>query len=125
MLVYFLATILTVFEIEWLCQVCLCSVVAISISRGVTLAEAPEDYGDNPLAISERTLHAIFQVAEVSPQDQQGQDDARLLQRLRDYTAPQWLERVKELLMQGSNVRIRAHHIKKEDCRGDILCFIQ
>ncbi|GBF31834.1 Lhr-like helicases [Desulfocucumis palustris] len=80
-----LRNILSVFEIEWLCQVCLSSIVAISISRGITLADALQDYHDNPQAISERTIQAIFQVSEVSPQDQQGQEDARLLRRLKEY----------------------------------------
>jgi hypothetical protein len=80
-----LKNVLSVFEIEWLWQVSLSSIVAISISRGVDLSEALEDYRDNPQTISERTLRAIFQVSEISPQDQQGMEDVRLLQRLRDY----------------------------------------
>lgn len=80
-----LKEILSVFEIEWLCQVCLSSVVAISVSRGVTLPEALEEYRDNTIRISERTLQAIFQVVEVAPQDNQGQEDARLLKRLKEY----------------------------------------
>lgn len=81
----YLKNVLSVFEIEWLWQVCLSSVVAISISRGVILAEALKDYHDNLVAISERTLQTVFQVSEVLPQDQQEQEDARLLKRLREY----------------------------------------
>lgn len=81
----YLKNVLSVFEIEWLWQVCLSSVVAISISSGVSLAEALEDYRNNFVAISERTLQAVFQVSEVLPQDQQGQEDARLLKRIKEY----------------------------------------
>ena len=79
-----LAGYLSVFEVEWLWQVCLSSVVAISVSLGVSLQDAAEEYGSNLYKISKRTLQAIFQIVEASEQNGE-QDGSRLYNRLLEH----------------------------------------
>jgi len=92
---------LSVFEIEWLWQVCLSSVVAISVSRGVSLQDAAKEYGNNLYKISKRTLQAIFQIVEASEQNGE-QDGPRLYNRLLEHistpgTISIFLDHVKSL----------------------------
>ena len=81
---------LSSFEIEWLWQICISSCVAISISRQIPVAEAVEQYRRSLLAVSERTLEAIFQVTMPSEQDMVD-DGPRLIQRLLEHLQNDWI----------------------------------
>ncbi|HWO98996.1 MAG TPA: protein DpdJ [Bacillus sp. (in: firmicutes)] len=51
---------LNVFEIQWLSQIILSSVIAIAVSKKVTLCEAIDEFKKNYIRIAHRTLEVIF-----------------------------------------------------------------
>lgn len=78
-----LTAILSYFEIEWLWQICMSSVVAIAVSKQVTLQHATEIYRDRIVDISNRTLKVIFNTNTVAIDvvDEEN-EEAKLVKRL-------------------------------------------
>ncbi|MGF6950198.1 hypothetical protein QF028_002703 [Neobacillus sp. B4I6] len=64
-----------VFQRQWLAQIVLSSVTAISISKNVTLHEAIKEYKKDIVRISLRTLEAIFLSTIVTDEDNNGTTD--------------------------------------------------
>ncbi|MBN9653282.1 DEAD/DEAH box helicase [Halobacillus sp. GSS1] len=97
-----LSSHLTYFEIEWLWQVCMSSVVAISISQQVSLEQAANQYRKSAVEVSKRTLHAIFNTTTVSTEvaDQEN-EESKLVQRLLDHIQN---EQIMEILMDQVSV---------------------
>lgn len=78
-----LSSRLSYFEIEWLWQVCMSSVVAIAISKQTSLEEAANLYGQRTVDISKRTLEAIFNTTTVAfDVVDEVTEEAKLVQRL-------------------------------------------
>lgn len=78
---------LSVFEIEWLCQITLSSVVAVSISMNIDIEESIGYYQKKLIAISLRTLKVIFQVVDLGEiENEEGKLQKRLLMHLENET---------------------------------------
>lgn len=80
---------LSVFEIDWLWQICMASVSATAIGRGVDLVASREEFSRNPQAIAKRALEAIFQAQAMAGNE--GEEETsklykRLLNSLQDQT---------------------------------------
>ena len=73
---------LNVFEREWLEQIVISSVTAISISKEVSLKEAIEIYKKDLQAISKRTLEAIFQSTIVTVDENDTSNDSKVKRNL-------------------------------------------
>lgn len=73
---------LSVFEIEWLCQVVLAAIMATGISRAVSVSDAILLFSKNIPGYTERTLKVIFQVAE-NPDATSDEDHGRLFQNMK------------------------------------------
>lgn len=84
----YLKSILSVFEIEWLWQICLASCVAISVANGIILQEAINEYSKRIRKTSEYTLKVIFQIQPLAEQDEP-EEGPRLYQRLLNYIEDQ------------------------------------
>lgn len=78
---------LSIFEIEWLWQICLSSTIATAIGKRCTLEEAIDYYRAHIIRISERTLEVIFQTTVVKSEEdaegEQAEEDTKLYKSLR------------------------------------------
>lgn len=81
----YLSDLLSVFELEWLWQICISSVIAISISLGIDLESGIASYKNNLIPISERTLQAIFQTINVPEYEIGENEEGKLYKRLLGY----------------------------------------
>ncbi|WHY58648.1 protein DpdJ [Peribacillus simplex] len=77
-----LASQLSIFEIEWLWQICLSSTIATSVSKQCGIKEAVEIYREQVKAISLRALNVIFQSTAVKIEDNDQAEEAKLYKRL-------------------------------------------
>lgn len=79
---------LTVFEIEWLWQICFSSTIATAVAMQISIPEAVEVYKKNRTEISQRALDAIFNITQsavVTDEEQELNDEAKLYKRLLAY----------------------------------------
>ncbi|MBO9128577.1 hypothetical protein J7Q84_02555 [Bacillus sp. 165] len=79
---------LSVFEIEWLWQICLSSTIATAVSKQFSLEEAVDYYRKHIKSISVRALDVIFQATVVKAEEdgeQEQTDEAKLYERLLSY----------------------------------------
>lgn len=76
---------MSVFEIEWMCQICLASVIAISISKGTGISEAIDIYKGNLRKISERTMTAVFQTLSLEDKQDDDFEEGKLAKRLLEH----------------------------------------
>lgn len=75
-------SVLNRFEIEWLTQITLSSVVATAVSRRTTVMEAICEFREKAEAISMRTLQVIYHSTVTSMGEVDGQEDGKVFQRL-------------------------------------------
>ncbi|WP_312474698.1 protein DpdJ [Neobacillus sp.] len=73
---------LSIFEVEWLCQICLSSTVATSISKRCSLEEAVDRYKEHVKEISLRALNVIFHSTAVKIEESDNGEEAKLYKRL-------------------------------------------
>jgi hypothetical protein len=79
---------LTIFEIEWLWQICFSSTIATAVAMQISIPEAVEVYKKNRTEISKRALDAIFNITQsavVTDEDSELNDEAKLYKRLLAY----------------------------------------
>ncbi|WP_144553379.1 protein DpdJ [Bacillus sp. X1(2014)] len=77
-----------VFQRQWLLQIVLSSVTAISISKNMTLPEAIKENKRDLVRISNRTLEAIFLTTIVTDEDNSGTtDDTKVKKTLQEFIA--------------------------------------
>lgn len=74
---------LSVFEIEWLYQVALASIMATGISLQISVPEAIVHFGKNIYRYAERALKVIFQVTEHT--DDTTEEHGRLFEKIKNH----------------------------------------
>ena len=79
---------LSVFEIDWLCQVTVASIMATGISLQISVMDAIVRFSKNIPKFTERTLKVIFQV-EVNPDSTTEEDHGRLFENMKAYLSDQ------------------------------------
>lgn len=79
---------LNVFEIEWLAQITLSSIIATAVRRQVEMKDAIEEFKEKTSAIARRTLQLIYQSTATSnpSEDEEGTMYRRLLACIDDKT---------------------------------------
>lgn len=79
-----IAARLNSFEIEWLTQIILSSVVATAVSRQGSFSEAIQEFKEKAEAISKRTLQVIFHstIVDAGDQDRDHAEDSKVLLNL-------------------------------------------
>lgn len=77
---------LNVFEISWLAQITVSSIVAIAVRRRCSMKEAVSEFADKREAIAKRTLQLIYQstVTQMSADEDEGKVYRRLLAYIAD-----------------------------------------
>jgi hypothetical protein len=98
----YLGEILSIFEIEWLWQICMSSVIAISISMNIEIDIAIEKYKNSLIPISKRTLEAIFQTINVPDYESDEGEDGKLHTRLMGYLSEKSISDI--LLSKSQNL---------------------
>ncbi|WP_149847128.1 protein DpdJ [Paenibacillus sp. 37] len=79
-----IASRLNSFEIDWLTQIILSSIVATAVSRQSSLSEAIQEFKEKAEAISKRTLQVIFHstIVDAGDQDRDSAEDSKVLLNL-------------------------------------------
>src|SRR5690606_597154 len=76
----------TIFELEWLWQICFSSTIATAVALQVPISEAIQAYRKQRKEISIRTLDVIFNITQVAEStDSEENDIAKLSKKLLDH----------------------------------------